>query len=107
MSDYTYNNQVIFKYSINLKNSIVLLTIYYENSNKNHFNRIVLGSFVYQTAMKFSVSTILVNSDSKSDLESLVFGFLQKDFIYSIYKNNSKKLNLKLTLNFQKIISVC
>ena len=102
LSDYTYNNQVIFKYSINLKNSIVLLTIYYENSNKNHFNRIVLGSFVYQTAMKFSVSTILVNSDSKSDLESLVFGFLQKDFIYSIYKNNSKKSKFKTNFKLSK-----
>ena len=109
MSDYSYNNQVIFKYSINLKNSIVLLTIYYENSNKNHFNRIVLGSFVYQTALKFSVSTILVNGDSKSDLESLVFGFLQKDFIYSIYKNNSKKskfkTNFKLSKNYLSLLN--
>ena len=86
LSNYTYNKVIIFNYSINLQNSQINLNIYNKTSNKSYFYKIVLGSFVYQTAVKFSSSTIIVNSKNKSDLDSLVFGFLQKDYIYSIYK---------------------
>ena len=88
LSSYSYNKIVIFKYSISLKNSQIVLNIYHKNSNKNHFNKTVLGSFLYQTSVKYSASDITINSSKKSDLDNLVFGFLQKDYIYSIYKKN-------------------
>ena len=102
-SDYTYNKNVIFKYLINIKNSLVTLTIYKQNLNNNHFNSVVLGSFVYQTAVKYSASSIVVDANNKLDLDGLIFGFLQKDFIYSIYKNNSKKSKYKTSYNLWKI----
>tara|TARA_B100001057_G_scaffold264337_1_gene264516 strand:- start:1762 stop:3165 length:1404 start_codon:yes stop_codon:yes gene_type:complete len=102
LSDYRYNKVVIFKYLIILKNSQVILDIYPENLNKNHFNKIVLGSFLYQIAIKYSASDIKINSKNKIDLENLVFGFLQKDFIYSIYKNKSKKSKYKTTFRLSK-----
>ena len=102
LSDYRYNKVVIFKYLIILKNSQVILDIHPENLNKNHFNKTVLGSFLYQIAIKYTASDIKINSKNKIDLESLVFGFLQKDFIYSIYKNNSKKSKYKTTFRLSK-----
>ena len=86
LSSYTYDKIVLFKYSINLKNSQINLDIYNESSKKNHFTKMVLGSFLYQTAIKYSVSEINIDTKNKSALDYLVFGFLQKDFIYSVYK---------------------
>ncbi len=109
LSNYTYNKVIIFNYSINLQNSQINLNIYNKTSNKSYFYKIVLGSFVYQTAVKFSSSTIIVNSKNKSDIDSLVFGFLQKDYIYSIYKYKSKKslykTNYKLPNNFFSLLN--
>ena len=109
MSNYTYNNINIFKYNLNIQNSQINLNIYNKTSNKSYFYKIVLGSFVYQTAVKFSSSIIIVNSKNKSDLDSLVFGFLQKDYIYSLYKHKSKKslykTNYKLPNNFFSLLN--
>jgi len=109
LSSYSYNKVVIFKYSISLKNSQIVLDIYNENFNKNHFNKTVLGSFIYQTAVKYSASDININSSKKSDLDSLVFGFLQKDYLYSTYKKNLKKsiykTNFKLSKNYKSLLS--
>ena len=109
LSNYTYNNINVFKYNLKIKNSQINLNIYNKTLNKSYFYKIVLGSFVYQTAVKFSSSTIIVNSKNKSDLDSLVFGFLQKDYIYSVYKNKSKKslykTNYKLPNNFFSLLN--
>ena len=109
LSNYSYNKVIIFNYSINLQNSQINLNIYNKTSNKSYFYKIVLGSFVYQTAVKFSSSIIIVNSKNKSDLDSLVFGFLQKDYIYSVYKHKSKKslykTNYKLPNNFFSLLN--
>ncbi len=109
LSNYTYNNINVFKYNLKIKNSQINLNIYNKTLNKSYFYKIVLGSFVYQTAVKFSSSTIIVNSKNKSDLDNLVFGFLQKDYIYSVYKNKSKKslykTNYKLPNNFLSLLN--
>ena len=99
LSEYSYNKKVIFKYSININKSQLVLNIYPEGSNKSHFYKNVLGSFVYDISIKYSATNVFVNSKDKLGLESLVFGFLQKDFIYSIYKKNSK--NSKYKTNFK------
>ncbi len=109
LSSYTYNKIVLFRYSINLKNSQITLDIFNESSKKNHFTKMVLGSFLYQTAIKYSVSEINIDTNNKLALDYLVFGFLQKDFIYSVYKNNSKKnlykTNYKLSKKYLSLLN--
>jgi len=102
LSNYTYNKITIFKYVINIHNSQINLNIFTKNSDRSYFYKIILGSFVYQTAIRYSSSVIIINSNSKSDLDDLVFGFLQKDFIYSIYKKNSKKSKYKTNYKLSK-----
>ncbi len=109
LSNYTYNKEIIFKYFISLKNSEIEICIYPQKVRNNHFNKIVIGSFVYDLSIKFSASNININANNKSNLESLVFGFLQKDFIYSTYKNKSKKskykTNFKVSKNYTSLLN--
>ncbi len=106
---YTYNNINIFKYSLNIKNSQYDLKIYQDISDINHFNKTILGSFVYDIAVKYSFTHIILNADEETDLDAIVYGFLRKDFIFSIYKknsNNSKyKTNFKLPKNYLSSIN--
>ena len=106
--DYKYNNFVIFKYYLKLENSQFVLNIYKTNSKINHFNRVVLGAFVYDISLKYSISSITIESNNKLILQSLAFGFLQKDFIYTKYKSKSKfskfKTNYKLSKNNQTLL---
>ena len=105
--DYKYNNFVIFKYYLKLENSRFVLNIYKTNSKINHFNRVVLGAFVYDISLKYSISSITIETNNKLILQSLAFGFLQKDFIYTKYKSKSKfskfKTNYKLSKNNQTL----
>ena len=109
LSEYSYNKKIIFKYLTNLKNSKLLINIFPEFSDQNHFNKTVLGSFLYDMSIKYSVTVININANDNVDLDSLVFGFLQKDFIFSIYKNNSKttkyKTKFKLSSNYLSLIN--
>ena len=66
LSNYTYNNITVFKYNLNIQNSQINLNIYTKRSNKSYFQKVVLGSFVYQTAIKFSSSIVFINSKKKS-----------------------------------------
>ena len=106
--DYKYNNFVIFKYCLKLENSRFVLNIYKTNSKINHFNRVVLGAFVYDISLKYSISSITIETNNKLILQSLAFGFLQKDFIYTKYKSKSKfskfKTNYKLSNNNQTLL---
>ena len=97
--DYKYNNNIIFKYSLNLGNSHFELEIYKTASNENHFNRVVLGAFVYDISLKYSISSITIESKNKLILDSLIFGFLQKDFVFTKYKSNFK--NSKYRTNYK------
>ena len=102
LSDYKYNNIIVFKYNLNIKNSQINLNIHIKSSNKSYFHKVVIGSFVYQTAIKFSSSIVFIDSKNRSELDNLVLGFLQKDFIYSIYKKNSKKSKYKTSYKLPK-----
>ena len=59
-----------------------------------HFNNTVLESFVYQSAVNYSVSDITINSKKKSDLAS--WG---SDAIAINAKELADLLNLQLALN--------
>ena len=106
--DYKYNKIVIFKYSFNINNSQYFLNIYSTSSEKNHFNKTILGSFIYDKSIKYSISDIVINAKIKKDLDPIVYGFLQKDFIYSIYKKNSiitkYKTLFKLSKDYQSLL---
>ena len=101
LNDYKYNNETIFKYLIEIKSSVYQLNIYPQNNN-NHFTKTILGSFIYDNSTKYSISHIDIFADTKSILDSVVFGFLQKDFIYSVYKKNSKKSKYKSSYKLSK-----
>ncbi len=106
--DYKYNKVVIFKYAFILKNSQYILNIYFKNTAKNHFKKTILGSFIYDSSIKYSISNIDINAKIKKDLDPIVYGFLQKDFIYSIYKQSSiltkYKTSFKLSQNYHSLL---
>ena len=107
--DYKYNRIVIFKYLFNIKDSQYFLNIYLINSLKNHFQKTILGSFIYDNSIKYSISEITVVANKKIELDSLVYGFMKKDFIYSIYKKKSKlnhfKTSFKLSKNYLSLLN--
>ncbi len=109
LKKYTYNNLLIFKYSINIINSQYILKIYVQKISKNHFNKSVLGSFIYDNSIKYSISQILIKGSKDIDLNAIVYGFLQKDFIFSKYKKNSSlkkfKTNFKLSNEYSSLIN--
>ena len=109
LKKYSYNNICIFKYFIDIANSKYNLKIYLEKISKNHFNKSVLGSFIYDKSIKYSISQISINVSNGVDINSLVFGFLQKDFIYSKYKDNSSlkkyKTNFKLSNHYLSLLN--
>ena len=100
---FKYDNIEIFKYSISIGDSKVLISIKYNSDSSKLFNTKVIGSFLYDISNKYSASKVEINSSNKSILNNIVFGFNQKDFIYSIYKKNSNKKkyksNFKLSSN--------
>ena len=65
------------KYLIEIKNSIYQLNIYPHNIN-NHFSKTIFGSFIYDNSVKYSISQINIFADTKSILDFIVLGFLQK-----------------------------
>ncbi len=99
LAKYSYNKIVIFKYLAYLKNSQFILDLYTESLNPTHFYKSVVGSFLYDFSIKNSISEIVLNSENKLDLNPIVYGFLQKDFVYSFYKHNSKKSKFKTSFN--------
>ncbi len=109
LKKYIYNKLCIFKYSINIINSQYSLNIYQQKIPKSHFNKSVLGSFIYDNSIKYSISQISINVSKDIDLNAIVYGFLQKDFIYSIYKKNSSlkkfKTNFKLSSQYLSLIN--
>lgn len=109
LKSYSYNKICIFKYFIGIKNSNYILKIYLDKIAKNHFNKSVLGSFIYDNSIKYSISQISINVSKGIDLNALVFGFLQKDFIYSKYKINSPlkkfKSNFKLSNHYLSLLN--
>ena len=68
-----------------------------------------MGSFLYDTSNKYSITELVINANNRLDLESLVYGFSRKDYIFSEYKKNSKKskykTNFKLSKNLNSLFT--
>ena len=90
LKQYSYNKINIFKYEFILENSQYILNIFLVNLSLSHFHKTIIGSFIYNNSIKHSVSKIDINTKNRKDLDLSVYGFLQKDFIYSIYKKKIK-----------------
>ena len=58
LKSYSYNKICIFKYFIGIKNSNYILKIYLDKIAKNHFNKSVLGSFIYDNSIKDRKSVV-------------------------------------------------
>ncbi len=111
---FSYNNSEIFKYKLSLEGSKILISIF-SILNSSIFKTKVIGSFIYDISNKYSVTEIEINSSNKLLLDNIFLGFKQKDFIYAIYKKNTKKnifksnyktsnknLNILESINFLK-----
>src|SRR6056300_1919792 len=99
---FSYNKISIFDYSILINNSqfdvvicptIKLLSLYHKN---------VIGSFMHDYSIKFEASQVNVYCEDQSLLDNVITGFLQKDFIYSIYKKDSLKERFKTSYKLNK-----
>ncbi len=98
---FKYNNHELFKYSFFINNSKLNISISNINNSKIFYQKLI-GSFIYDQSIKYSVSDLNINCEDKNILENIVFGFLQKDFIYSLYKKNSNLINFKTSYKISK-----
>ena len=94
---FLYNNFEVFKYFILIKESKILIQIHPSSKFNNSFYTKLIGSFIYDMSNKFSANQIEIKCFDNILLNNIVFGFCQKDFIYSIYKKGSKKSYFKTT----------
>ena len=99
---FKYNNEELFKYSFNISKSQLNFSISPSVNNKKNFYQKVIGSFIFDQSIKYSATEININCLDKILLEDIVFGFIQKDNIYSVYKTGSKNIKYKTTFKLSK-----
>ena len=99
---YTYNDIEIFKYNISIIESKIVIVINKNSNSLTSLNRKILGSFIYDISNKYSATQIDLNCPDQIILDDIILGFSQKDFIYSIYKNNSNKSNFDTKFKMSK-----
>jgi leucyl aminopeptidase len=99
---FKYNNEELFKYSFNISKSQLNFLISPSVNNKKNFYQKVIGSFIFDQSIKYSATEININCLDKILLEDIVFGFIQKDNIYSVYKTGSKNIKYKTTFKLSK-----
>lgn len=99
---FKYNNEELFKYSFNISKSQLNFSISPSVNNKKNFYQKVIGSFIFDQSIKYSATEIDINCLDKILLEDIVFGFIQKDNIYSVYKTGSKNIKYKTTFKLSK-----
>ena len=108
LQSYKYNNDEIFKYDFYVSDSKLNLSIIITSNNSKKFYKKVLGSFIFDQSIKYSTSELIINSNNKKLLESIVMGFVQKDYIYSVYKTgtqtNKFKTNYKLSKSNNELL---
>ena len=105
---FKYNNKELFKYSFNLSDSQLNFSILPSVFNQKKFYQKTIGSFIFDQSTKYSASVINIECKNKHLLDDVVFGFMQKDYIYSVYKSDSKitkyKTSFKLPKNYNILL---
>ena len=99
---FSYNKELIFNYSVSLTNSQIDLSLFLAIKSLSQFQKTVIGSFIMDYSTKFEASQVNIICDDKTLLDSIVMGFKQKDFIYSVYKKNVLKEKFKTSYKLNK-----
>ena len=102
VKSFLYNQESIFNYMISMNNSQIVISIYPTKKLLSQFNKNVIGSFIYDYSTKFEASQVNIICEDLNFLDNVIFGFKQKDFIYSVYKKNSLKVNFKTAYKLKK-----
>jgi len=102
VKSFLYNQVSIFNYMISMNNSQIVISIYPTKKLLSQFNKNVIGSFIYDYSTKFEASQVNIICEDLNFLDNVIFGFKQKDFIYSVYKKNSLKENFKTAYKLKK-----
>jgi len=102
---FSYNKLNIFNYLVTVNKSQIIIKICLIKKPTSHFDRSVIGSFIYDYSIKFEASTIEISCNDHDCLNDVVFGFQKKDFIYSKYKKKSliEKYKTSFVLNKKSI----
>ena len=105
---FKYNNKELFKYSFNINNSQLNFSILPSAINKKKFYQKTIGSFIFDQSTKYSANEVNIDCTNKHLLDDVIFGFIQKDYIYSVYKSDSKitkyKTSFKLPKNYNQLL---
>ena len=99
---FSYNKESIFDYSISLNNSQIDISIHPSFKTLSLFHKNVMGSFMHDYSVKFEASQVDIDCEDQNLLNSVIIGFKQKDYIYSIYKKNSSKEKFKTSFKLNK-----
>ena len=75
---------------------VYILKIYVQKISKNHFNKSVLGSFIYDNSIKYSISQILIKGSKDIDLNAM-FRFMVENFVVKTEPHLSVVDILRLT----------
>ena len=105
---FKYNNKELFKYSFNITNSQLNFSISPSAINQKKFYQKTIGSFIFDQSTKYSANEVNIDCTNKHLLDDVIFGFIQKDYIYSVYKSDSKitkyKTSFKLPKNYNQLL---
>mgnify|MGYP000281409617 FL=1 len=105
---FKYNNKELFKYSFNIINSQLNFSILPSTINQKKFYQKTIGSFIFDQSTKYSANEVNIDCTNKHLLDDVIFGFIQKDYIYSVYKSDSKitkyKTSFKLPKNYNQLL---
>ena len=99
---FKYDNKEIFKYFFYISNSKLNFLISPSSSNKKTFHQKIVGSFIFDQSIKYSATEIIIDCSNKPLLEDIVFGFIQKDYIYSVHRSGSKNTKYKTSFKLSK-----
>ena len=99
---FSYNKESIFDYLISLNNSQIDISIYPSLKTLSQFHKNVMGSFMHDYSVKFEASQVDIDCEDQNLLDSVIIGFKQKDYTYSIYKKNSSKEKFKTFFKLTK-----
>jgi leucyl aminopeptidase len=99
---FKYNCKELFKYSFNILNSQLNFSISPSVNNKKKFYQKIIGSFIFDQSIKYSATKIIIDCSIKPLLEDIVFGFIQKDYIYSVHKSGSKNSEYQTSFKLSK-----
>ena len=99
---FSYNKVSIFNYLIFINESQIDVSICPVINSLSIFQKNVIGSFINDYSVKIEASQVNIFCDDKTLLDNVISGFKQKDFIYSLYKNNSLKEMFKTSYKLNK-----